>query len=167
MANLTHRGDSQRRPLPDLLFEQASKLSEEGKLAAAFGLFLKSAEAGDLGAQLNIGNLYIDGIGVRRNRTLALEWYRRAYRQGYGPAASNLGAVYRNEGKLQRALLWFERAASLKDGDANLEIAKILLRKRDVLNATRYLKKTLAAGTRYVTEASKEEARSLLRQLGK
>ncbi len=149
----------------ELLFEQASKQQDDGKLTSAFRLFLKAAKAGDVGAQLNLGNLYSDGTGVKRNRAKALEWYRRAYRQSYGPAASNLGVIYRDERKLNRALLWFERAVKLKDADANLEIAKIYLHQGDRPRAARYLKRTCKARVGDVTEASREEAQRLLREL--
>ena len=103
---------------------------------------------------------------MKPNRALALYWYRRAYLQGERCAASNIGIVYRDEKKLRRALAWFERAVKLKDGDANLEIAKIYLQRNDRTRAVRYLKQFCKAKPEDVTEASKEEAEKLLRRLG-
>src|SRR5579871_1001323 len=124
----------------DALFEQASQQWESGNLKAAFKLFLMAAEGGDSGAQLNVGNFYSDGIGVARNREKALYWYRKAYRQGYAAAASNIGSLLRNENKIKLALSWFQKAAKLKDRDASLEIAKIYLEKKDLKRAIYYLK---------------------------
>ncbi len=151
----------------DRLFELAHERWRQGRLKSAFRLFLAGAKTGDVGCQLNLGNFYSDGIGLRPNPAAALEWYTRAYRQKYGPAASNIGVLFRNEGKLREALSWFERAAKLGDGDANLEIAKIYLGRNERSRAAYYLKRTLGARTGDTTEASREEASFLLRELGK
>src|SRR5277367_3989594 len=85
MANFgLHRRTRQCGEL-DLLFERASEQQEAGNLLSAFRLFLAAAKAGDVGAQLVLGNFYSDGTGIRRNRKQALYWYKRAYRKGYGP----------------------------------------------------------------------------------
>lgn len=150
----------------DLLFERATKQWEDGKLRSAFHLFLAGAKAGDSGAQVNLGNFYSDGTGVKPNRDRALYWYRRACRQGERSAANNIGVVLRDERKLKEALVWFERAVRLKDAGANLEIAKIHLQSNDRAKAIRYLMQVCKAKPHDVTEASKEEARRLLKHLG-
>jgi len=147
----------------DLLFQRADQQWEAGKLRSAFRLFLRAAKAGDPDCRINLGNFYADGIGVTPNRAKALFWYRRAYRQGYGSAASNIASIFSKEANLKQALAWFERAARLQDGDANLEIAKIYLARNDQPKAVHYLKETRRA--EYVTEASEEEAEGLLRRL--
>jgi FimV-like protein len=75
--------------------------------------------------------------------------------------------VYCDENNLKQALEWFERAVKLKDGDANLEIAKIYLQKNDRTKAVRYLKQVLRAKPDDVTEASREEAQQLLKSLAR
>jgi TPR repeat protein len=82
-------------------------------------------------------------------------------------AASNIGTVIRDKQDLRQALSWFERAVKLDDGDANLEIARIYLRKGNEIKAVRYLRQTLKAKADDVTEGSKDEARRILRQLTK
>ncbi|MGH7118989.1 MAG: hypothetical protein ACREFP_08380 [Acetobacteraceae bacterium] len=61
-----------------------------------------AAKLGNPSAQLNLGYTYDVGIGVRRNRAAAIYWYRRAYRQGVGIAASNIGTIFRGRGQLPR-----------------------------------------------------------------
>ncbi len=146
------------------LFERADKQWSAGKLKSAFRLFLAAAKGGDFACQVNLGTFYCDGIGVRPNRKLALYWYRRAYRQGYGPAAQCIGILFRDEGKPRRAIAWLERAAKLGDGDANLDIAKIYLVGGDRTKAIRYLRRTSRAKANEVTEASRKEAEGLLKQ---
>lgn len=166
-ANLMDATDSpsERKTYLDELFERANRQYDVGRFASAFQLFLKAAEAGDPSSQLALGNLYIDGVGVKRDRDTGMHWYRRAYRHGDGAAAYNIGIVYRDENKLNRAIGWFARAAKSKIGDANLEIAKIYLLKSDRDKATKYLKKIRKATREEVTEAGREEAAKLLKKL--
>lgn len=93
-------------------------------------------------------------------------WYMRAYRQGNACSASNIGTIYRDEGDYKRALKWFERAVSLGDADANLEIAKIYIgEKSQIVEAMPYLKRVIKAKAGLdVTVASHEEAQSLLKK---
>lgn len=150
----------------DELFERASGQWDKGNLKSAFRLFLVGARAGDVGSQVNLGTFYSNGIGVKPNRDMALQWYRRAYRRGDRSAAHNIAIVLRDEKKIPQALNWFERAVKLGDGDANLEIAKILLdQKGDKAKVNHYLKQTCKASANDVTEASREEAQRLLKQL--
>jgi TPR repeat protein len=107
------------------LFNRADKQYEAGKLRSAFRLFLAAAKAGDSSCQVNLGNFYCHGTGVRANRAKALYWYRRAYRQGRGCSASNIGMLFQHEQKFRQALTWFEWAVRLGDGDANLLIANL------------------------------------------
>jgi uncharacterized protein len=149
----------------DDIFNRADNKYEAGEYRSAFRLFMAAAKAGEYGCQINLGNLYCHGLGVKPNRAKALYWYQRAYRQQHGSAANNIGLLYCDEKKFDRALAWFERAAKLQDGDANLEIAKIYLDvKDDKAKAIQYLKQTCKA--EYVTEGSEEEAEGLLKKLG-
>jgi TPR repeat protein len=128
----------------------------------AFRLFRAAARAGDSGCQVNLGNCYSDGMGVKPNLRWALLWYRRAYRQGDCTAANNIAIVLRDEKKLYPALAWFARAIKRKDADANLHIAEIYLQLGDQPKALRYLKQVCSARPGCVTQHSLEQARILL-----
>jgi tetratricopeptide (TPR) repeat protein len=150
----------------DQLFIRADELEDRGELKAAFRLFLAGAKAGDVSCQLNLGNYYDDAKGIRRSREAALYWYRRAYRRGNAAAASNLGIMWRNEGKRGRALAWFKRAVKMGDDEANLEIAKHYLEKENLpRRALPHLRRVVKSNS--VTEAGAEEAEALLRKLAK
>jgi uncharacterized protein len=146
----------------DDLFLRAAQEEEKGNVRLAFRLCLAGAKAGNLSCQLNVGNLYDDGNGTKRNRVAALYWYKRAYRRGDLCAANNIGIMWRNEGKTKRALSWFRTAVRLGDEDANLEIAKYYL---DVefnpARAISYLEQV--RDSKSVCEASAEEAVALLK----
>ena len=159
---------ARRRLQPDLdrKLQEAHRQWEAGKLTSAFRLFLAVAKTGDEGAQVNLGNFYSEGIGVKPNAAKALYWYRRAYGRGYGCAVSNIGVLFRDKGRFKQSLAWFERAVKMRDGDANVEIAKIHLRRNERAKAAQYLKRALRVKEDEITEGSREEARQLLTQLG-
>lgn len=155
-----------RKTQLDLLFIRAGQMEESGRLRAAFRLFLAGAKAGETGCQLNVGNYYDDGTGVRRNRKAALYWYKRAYRRGMASAAHNIGIVWRNDKNPKRALEWFQRAVRLGDDESNLEIAKHYLRnENDPVKAIRHLEKLSRSS--WVSEAGAEEATKLLKHAKK
>jgi TPR repeat protein len=153
-------------PRVDELFTRADRQESNGKLRSAFRLFLAAAKAGEPGCQINLGNYYDAGKGVRRNRAAALYWYKRAYRRGSWAAASNIGVMWRNENKPKLALEWFRKSVRLGDDEANLEIAKYyLLNKINPARAIYHLKKVRPSP--YTTPAGVDEAGRLLKQAKK
>jgi TPR repeat protein len=108
-------------------------------------------------------NFYQNGIGVKANPDAALYWCRLAYRAGDRSVANNIGCIVRDRKKFGQAIEWFRRAVQQKDGDANLNIAKIYLHKGDLVKTRSHLDKTRRSP--WATEQSKEEARSLLRKM--
>jgi TPR repeat protein len=140
---------------------------ERGKLRVAFRLFAAQAKAGDSGARLNLGYFYDVGLGTRKNKVKALRWYRLAYKQGSGAAASNIATVYRDEGRPALALAWYKRAATLKDDDAAVEVAKHYLEGSGVRkhrgSAVAALKRAMASC--HITQAGREEARRIFKRI--
>ncbi|HEY6764586.1 MAG TPA: hypothetical protein VI386_07435 [Candidatus Sulfotelmatobacter sp.] len=146
------------------LFDHADELWDQGKLRPAFDLFVEAANAGDVGAEQNVGYFYDRGIGVRRNRMKALHWYMRAYKHGYATAATNIGTVWRDSRELRRALAWFQRAVKMGDDDANLEIAKYYVQcGSNPEKAIPFLRNVRRS--RKVSESSIEEAERLLKEV--
>ena len=160
-----------------LMYQRAEKHWTDGELRTAFRLFLAVAKGGFVPAYDTVAHFYDHGWGIKRNHDAALNWYRRAYeckeswnkratRQARSIPANNIGCILRDRREFSRAILWFERAVKLGDGDANLNIADIYLHyKPDQKKAIYYLRKTVKAS--YVTDGSIEEARHLLNQLQK
>jgi TPR repeat protein len=166
MIKSPHPAKRSRKPDAEELFVRAEKMEESGQLRSAFRLFLAGAKAGETGCQLNVGNYYDHGTGVRRNRKAALYWYKRAYWRGMACAAHNMGIVWRNDKNPRRALGWFQKAVQLGDDESNLEIAKHYLRnENNPVKAIRHLEKVLRSN--WVSEAGMEEATMLLRRTKK
>lgn len=145
------------------LYRRGDEAWSKGHLRPAFRLFLAAAKAGMEMASSTVGNFYHNGIGVKANPDAALDWYRLAYRGGDRSVANNIGCILRDRKKLGQAIRWFRRAVQQNDGDANLNIAKIYLRKGDLVRARSYLDKTRRSP--WATEQSKEEARRWLKKM--
>jgi TPR repeat protein len=67
---------------------------DRGNYAIAFTLLMPIAIAGGAEAQCLIANMYQLGLGVDPDLLLAIQWYKRSARQGYGVAANNLGEIF-------------------------------------------------------------------------
>src|SRR4029077_14811944 len=93
-------------------------------------------------------------------------WYKRAYRNGAGYAASNLAIDRRDAGNIRSAVFWFKRAIAQKDGDACILLARIYKARRGGRKvAVALLRRALRMNRNYITESGREEAESLLREL--
>ncbi len=83
--------------------------------AAALKAFTPLAEQGNAAAQVNLGNLYMKGLGVTQNYPEARRWYRSAADQGERMAQSKLGILYYHglgvEKDPAEAARWFQKAA--------------------------------------------------------
>jgi TPR repeat protein len=74
-----------------------------------------SAEYVDAVGQCNLGTLYFDGDGVRKDYHEAARWFRSAVEQGFPAAENKLAFLYfTGEGVVQdygEAFKWMNRAA--------------------------------------------------------
>ena len=90
-----------------------------GDVAAAFRLLTAAAEAGDSGAQVNLGYLYARGQGTPANQQQAIRLYRLAADQGNGEAMNAIGFKYLTgsgvPADLAQAVHWLCRAALAGD----------------------------------------------------
>ena len=99
-------------------FDDASAAYKRGDHETARRLFRPLAEKGNVGAQVNLANLYaLQGEGVYAKE--AALWYRKAAEQGHARSQSNLGALYSAGQGVPRdyvqAHMWFNLAASRED----------------------------------------------------
>ncbi len=58
--------------------EKGMEAVEKGDFKTAFEAFKRAAEAGDPIAQQNLGVLYNNGYGVKKDREMASYWFDRA-----------------------------------------------------------------------------------------
>ena len=99
--------------------------AEQGDYATALQEFRPLAEQGVAEAQLLLGGMYNEGLGVPQDYAEAARWYRLAAEQGIAMAQINLGSKYaRGQGVPQdyaEAVKWWRLAA--EQGYASAQLA--------------------------------------------
>lgn len=73
---------------------------------------ITKADAGDMEAQFQVGNIYDTGNGAPSSSEKAKKYYRMAAEQGYVEAQNSLGSLFQAEKNYAEAKLWYERAAT-------------------------------------------------------
>ena len=94
------------------------------------------AKQGNAKAQYNLGGMYYNGKGVRKDYAQAVQWYRRAAEQGNADAQVNLGLMYANgQGVRQdytQAVQWCRRAAEQGHAGAQFNLGVMYAEGRGV-----------------------------------
>jgi TPR repeat protein len=115
--------------LLSLLFNilNASQLSDEalaqGNFTKAFKLLSKEAKDGDAQAEYNLALMYYQGDGVKRDIEKSAELLESSAQKGYKKAIDNVGRIYMQLLKFDKAKKWL--TINAKNGD---ESAKELLK---------------------------------------
>jgi TPR repeat protein len=96
-------------------FDAGLRAAQAGDFETALKEWRPLAEQGNAGAQVNLGKMYAEGLGIPQDYAEAVKWYRLAAEQGISQAQKNLGARYDNgEGVPQdyaEAAKWYRLAA--------------------------------------------------------
>ena len=98
--------------------EPTDALSKEDPPAPVvnFDLTRTRAEQGDAAAQNLLGELYLNGRGIRPDSKIAAKWFTRSAELGYAPAQLNLGMLFEaGQGvpvDYARAVEWYRKAAA-------------------------------------------------------
>ena len=89
---------------------------QKGDYATALREWTPFAEQGNAIAQYGLGVIYNKGMGVEKNPTEAMKWYRKAAEQGHASAQVKLGIMYLlDEGVIMDAVyshMWLNIALS-------------------------------------------------------
>src|SRR5271169_5102875 len=78
---------------PEAALRRAVRLTEQGKVAAAFPLLTRSAKAGFAEAEYRVARCYLEGAGVPASRLEGARWLQRAASQGHVEAQTLLGTL--------------------------------------------------------------------------
>jgi TPR repeat protein len=154
-------------------FDTAVDDYNKGSYIKALNSFYVLAKNGDAKAQYNVGMIYANGKGVKKDVPQAMEWYEKAAQQGNASAAynyNNLAALYL-EGKNiprnnKKAFELFKKAADKGDANAQINVAVMYAWGEDIPNdkmkAYDNFKKALNAGkieaSQYLDRLCKESA---------
>ena len=112
----------------------------------AFEYLDKAAKEGDMAAEYNLALMYYMGDGVDQNITASLELLERSATKGYGRAIENIGRVYMQVIKFDKAIKWLKVNTENGDYQANYLLAEIYVQKEDFKNAKIYAKKAIESG---------------------
>ena len=114
---------------------QGCRMFAEGNWEEAVSWFCKAAEQGDAEAQLHLGVMYSEGLGVEQSIEKAAEWYRRAAEQGNADAQVVLGCCYEFGDGLpidfKKAALWYGRAGKQGHEKAAAALERLRLKGRE------------------------------------
>ena len=110
-------------------FEDGLKAYESKKFKQAAELYRQAAGQGHAVAQLNLGQMYEDGVGVAKDLTAAADWYLKAGEQGNGAAQLKLGEIYAAglavDRDLRQSAHWYKKAGEHGDVRAKEALAKV------------------------------------------
>lgn len=141
------------------------KAVERGDYETALREFKPLAEQGNAEAQINLGNLYMKGLGVEQDYAAAGNWYRQAAEHGDPIGQSKLGILYYYglgvDKNPDEAARWFLKAAEQGEPSAAAVLGSMYAEGDGVIrdNVKAYYWYTLAADNGH---ADALEARSSL-----
>ena len=102
---------------------------EKGHWQTALAEFKPLANRGDPNAQVDLGNLYMRGLGVEQDYGIAYEWYAKAAHQGHATGQNKLALMlYYGLGIKENhteAASWFLKAAEQGDPAAAMVVAEL------------------------------------------
>lgn len=124
MKNLS----KQQKNEAEQLFGQALRSSKGKDYVTAAQYYGQAVQYGHPGAQNNLANLYINGLGVEKNVQEAVRLYEESAKHGNTCGMINLAAYYIDgigvEENFDLAVDWLETAAAQKDSSACIQLAK-------------------------------------------
>jgi hypothetical protein len=99
----------------------------ERSMDRAIALYRDAAAVGDLSAQLRLARIYLEGISVEPDRQEALTLFQAAAGTGMPTGQKGLGQYYEDEGQIQQAVYWYEKADANRDPWAPLYLGRLYL----------------------------------------
>jgi len=118
-------------------FKQAVEDYNGGNYIKALNTFYELAKANDAKAQYNVGLIYANGKGVKKDLSKAQRWYEKSAKQGNGLAQYNLAQMYHMEGakdahSYAKAKHWYEKAIKSGIKEAYNNLGRLFLEGRGV-----------------------------------
>jgi serine/threonine protein kinase len=111
------------------LYAQAVGERRAGRPEMAFRLFRQAADLGDARSMLELGNMLMEGEGVRKSYEEAARWYRKAGDRGSANAMLLMGGLYYfGQGvpkDFTAAAQWFTWASDAGDASAKFDLCQM------------------------------------------
>jgi TPR repeat protein len=109
-------------------------LSKQDK-SKAFYYLEKASKDNNAEASYNLALMYYMGDGVDQNVSMSAKLLESASNQGYEDAINNVGKIYMQLLKFDKAIKWLTINAEHGDIQANYLLAEIYIQKEDFKNA--------------------------------
>jgi hypothetical protein len=142
-------------------FEKGNEAIARRDFAGALNWYGKAAAQGNSKAQMQLGRMHLEGLGVPESLTEAFGWFRKAADQGDATAQMAVGAAYaRGAGvgqDIEKAKLWLEKAAAQGNAKAE-EILQQLQKSADNSSGNRALGDVQAQKIELICENDKYTA---------
>lgn len=94
---------------------------DRASLASSLKVWMPAAEAGDVDAMANVGEIFERGLADSPNYEAAALWYEKAAKAGNSRAQFNLGTLYEQglgvAKDKQRAMNWYRQAWGMQEDD--------------------------------------------------
>lgn len=107
-------------------FEDGAAAFEAREYQKALSLWLSLGEQGDAASQMNIGEMYAKGLGVKQNIPEALKWFNKAAAQGSAAAEFSLGEIYEYGHGMpadhKQSIKWYRKAAQQGHASARYKL---------------------------------------------
>jgi TPR repeat protein len=147
-------------------YRKAEEFSKKKNYTEAMRWYRMAADRGNAQAQVEIGNLYMEGQGVSQSYSEALRWFRLAANQGNIEAQNDIGFIYLTGLGVPKdyaeAMRWLRKSADQGNEVAQRNIGVIYLQgwgvTQDRAEAIRWFRKAAEKGD--------EDAKSALKSLG-
>lgn len=114
----------------DSTFEAGRLAFESGEYQGAYSQWQPLAQAGDARAQDALGQMYLNGVGVRRNYFTAFDLFYRAASAGSAEAQYHIALMYLEGRGVSRnhlqAMKWFKRSATQGNADAKQYVNELM-----------------------------------------
>ncbi|MBW6510135.1 MAG: sel1 repeat family protein [Desulfuromonadales bacterium] len=92
-----------------------------------FKIEAQLAEQGDAEAQVTLGVMYLNGLGVKQDNLQAAIWFRKAAVQGEVDAQYNLAVIYDIAQYYEGTAKWYRKAAEQGDAEAQATLGAMYL----------------------------------------
>jgi TPR repeat protein len=122
----------------------------------AFKLLQKASNEGDINAKYNLALMYYRGDGTKQEVDKSLKLLEVAAKHGHKQAIDNIGRVYMQVIKFDKAAYWLEKNAAKGDENAYYLLAQIYCSQEKFSLAKKWANKSMESGN--------SEAQSLYRE---
>ncbi|MFK5937532.1 MAG: tetratricopeptide repeat protein [Sulfurimonas sp.] len=112
----------------------------------AFTLLQKASDNGDVNAKYNLALMYYRGDGTKQDIPKSLELLEVAAKQGNEKALQNIGRVYMQIIKFDKAIYWLEKNAKQGDKNAYYLLAEIYCSQEKFALAKKWANKSIKSG---------------------